>query len=68
MNDIGLHSHSGIERALNIPKKQVIIDERFEDLFGADVQRKFTYQGRVYLLVPTWIFYQRHGEFKNYES
>lgn len=66
-----LHSHSGIERELKMPKHLVLVDERYEDfLLGGSLkgQVKFhhvKYNGKTYLKVPIMMFVKNGGVFKN---
>lgn len=60
-----MHSHSALERELKFPKNVVLIDQEYGDRF-ADFQLKpFTYKGHQYYKVDTYLFYRRHGVFKN---
>lgn len=66
-----LHSHSGIERELKIPKHLVLVDEEYKDfLLGESLKksikfRNVKYKGKVYLEVPIMMFVKNGGIFKN---
>lgn len=62
-----LHSHSGLERILNIPKHIVLVDEEFRDRFNHDTIESFKYNGVAYYKVPTISFVNNGGIFKNFE-
>ena len=58
-----LHSHSGLERELKIPKHTVLVDEEFGDRF---IEKKpFKYNGVDYIKVPILSFVKEGGVFKN---
>lgn len=60
-----LHSHSGLERELNLAKRFVLVDESFHNMF-ADVETKsLKRHGIKYLQVPIATFIKRGGVFKN---
>ena len=63
----GLHSHSALERELNLPKDIVLVDARFERAF---VNAKYTvtpvrYGQTDYVKVPVLAFVKFGGKFKN---
>jgi len=66
-----LHSHSGIEKELKMPKHLVLVDEKYEDfLLGGSLNgqvnfRRVKYNGKVYLEVPIMMFVKNGGVFKN---
>lgn len=60
-----LHSHSGIERDIRLQKHIVLVDEKYKDLFDGHMCEPFTYKGRQYLKVDTYIFVRKGGIFKN---
>lgn len=62
-----LHSHSRLERILSIPKSNVLVDAKFRDLFPLSSVEPFTYNGVRYCLVPTLLFVNKNGVFKQYE-
>lgn len=62
-----LHSHSGLERTLVMPKNKVIIDANFKTLFPLEYVELFKYKGHYYCIVPTILFVKRFGVFKNYD-
>lgn len=62
-----LHSHSALERELKYPKHIVLVDEEYKPVFfgcGADITT-VKYRGRNYIKVPTLLFAQKGGMFKN---
>lgn len=61
-----LHSHSGIERELRIPKNVVLVDESFKGLFEkTDVIVPIVYNKVKYYEVPIMSFINLGGVFKN---
>ena len=60
-----LHSHSGIERDMHFPKDIVLVDEKYADLFLADLCRPFLYKTKKYIKVPISEFVRKGGLFKN---
>ena len=69
-NKIGyLHSHSGLERTLDdkdIKSKQyVLVDVKYKDVFPAEVRKTFKYEKKTYYKVPTLMFFEKGGVFKN---
>ena len=68
MEEEVLHSHSGLERTLVMPKSKVIVDAKFKKLFPLECIDPFTYNGIHYLVVPTLLFVKRNGVFKNLDK
>ena len=62
-----LHSHSALERELNVPKHLVLADAQFKDLFLSDAVVNFRHMGRAYIKVPTLTFVKKHGVFRNFD-
>lgn len=60
-----LHSHSGIERDLKMPKHIVLVDEKYKDLFIESTIFPFEYNGVKYYKVPIQSFLLKNGVFKN---
>ena len=60
-----LHSHSGIEREMHFPKDTVLVDEKYEDLFGGEPVNKFLYKKKRYIKVNILSFVKKGGVFKN---
>ena len=60
-----LHSHSGLERTLVLPKSKVIVDAKFRHLFPLECIDPFTYNGKHYVIVPTLLFVKHNGVLKN---
>ena len=62
-----LHSHSGIERELGLPKNVVLIDGRFVDMFvtGNTTPPQVSFEGRIYFKVPMSMFLKNGGIFRN---
>lgn len=60
-----LHSHSGLERELKFPKKYVLIDEKYGEMFGDALVKPFTHEGRDYYKVNIYLFWRKGGVFKN---
>lgn len=61
-----LHSHSALERELNIPKKFVLVDARFSSLFLGDTIAPYKHRNMLYYRVPVLSFVFKGGVFKNY--
>lgn len=63
-----LHSHSGLERELRMPKHLVLVDERFYDMFSDSMTWpvRFKYRNVLYYKVPILSFVYKNGVFKNY--
>ena len=61
-----LHSHSALERDLNLPKRVVLVDEKFAEMFR--VTRSFEYKDKVYYKVPVMEFVRKGGAFKNLDE
>lgn len=62
-----LHSHSALERELNVPKHLVLVDAQFEDLFLSDAVVHVRHNGKAYIKVPTITFVNKHGTFRNFD-
>ena len=64
-----LHSHSGLERELKLPKHFVLVDEKYEYMFDKNRVSEFrvNHEGRIatYLKVSILDFVQNNGVFKN---
>lgn len=60
-----LHSHSGIEREMVFSKSDVLVDERYKDLF-VEAQPYF-YKDKLYYVVNIGTFIRRGGVFKNFK-
>lgn len=60
-----LHSHSGLERDLKLPKHTVLVDASFGHLFHHDLCVPFRYNGVDYYKVSTLMFIKNGGVFKN---
>lgn len=64
-----LHSHSGLERELLIPKRFVLIDVEYKSMFGDFcVVETFKHKGVWYCKVPILAFVEKGGVFKNLDS
>lgn len=67
-----LHSHSGIEREIRLPKHFVLVDEKYRDMFDPKTTEDFSVKqdGRVlnFLKVPIMDFVKNNGVFKNLNS
>ena len=63
-----LHSHSGLERDLKLPKHVVLVDECFSNLFTDVAHIPFKHRGVRYLKVPLSTFIRRGGVFKNNDA
>lgn len=63
MSDI-LHSHSTIERELDMPKHTVLVDVQFSEMFKNCATQTVRYDGVDYLKVPTMSFVKNGGVFK----
>lgn len=61
-----LHSHSGLERELKLPKHIVLIDEQFKNMFIENNITPLKYNGHTYYQVPTLAFAKKGGFFKNF--
>lgn len=58
-----LHSHSGLERDLKLPKSIVLVDEEFGDRF---IEKKaYRVHSTDYYKVPILSFVNQGGVFKN---
>lgn len=60
-----LHSHSGLERELKLPKHIVVVDSCFINLFNGTKVQGFTHNGVSYYKVPVNAFIKNGGHFKN---
>lgn len=60
-----MHSHSALERELRFPKKYVLVDTRYGDLFSEDLRTPFTYNGHDYYKVHIYLFWKKGGVFKD---
>ena len=65
-----LHSHSALEREIRYPKRFVLVDEKFSDMFSDILPylKKFNYKGQKYLQVPILTFVRKGGIFKNFDA
>ena len=63
-----LHSHSGLERDLKLPKHVVLVDAMFAHLFVKRVTVPFKYNGVEYIKVDVHDFIENGGMFKNLNS
>lgn len=70
MSDLlGLHSHSGLERELNMRTNKVLVDARFAPMFGFEaIGAAFTRKGVKYVEIDTRAFLQKGGVFKNFSE
>lgn len=69
MNDPNLHSHSGIERDLNMSKQWVLVDVKFLPMFSLqDLGSIFVKKGVKYVEVKTLAFVRKNGAFKSYDE
>lgn len=62
-----LHSHSGLERELRMPKHIVLVDARFKELFTSGLYEitPYKFNGVSYYKVPIMAFVHKGGIFKN---
>lgn len=60
-----LHSHSGLERELKLPKHIVVVDSCFINLFADAKVQGFMHNGVSYYKVPVDAFIRNGGLFKN---
>ena len=60
-----LHSHSGLERELRLPKYVVLIDVSFGYLFMDEPKKTFKHDGKTYYKVMTQSFVRKGGVFRN---
>lgn len=58
-----LHSHSGIEREMKFDKSEVLVDEKYKDMFP--FSRPYMYNEKKYYIVNILSFVQKGGVFKN---
>ena len=63
-----LHSHSGLERDLKLPKHVVLVDATFAHLFVGCVTVPFKYNDVEYIKVDVKDFIYNGGIFKNLNS
>ena len=63
-----LHNHSELERELKLPKKMVLIDAKFVNIFASSKSIPFEYCKIRYFKVPTLEFVKQGGIFKNLSS
>ena len=61
-----LHSHSGLEKELGMPKHLVLVDEQYKGLFIEDKITPISYHGINYYKVPILSFVRNGGHFKNF--
>lgn len=64
----GLHSHSGLERDMNLPKNTVLIDKRYGYMFLAENSTMVTHKKIDYYKVNILSFVKKGGVFKNLYS
>lgn len=60
-----LHSHSGLERDLRLPKHTVLVDAKFANMFSGGRCVRFTHNRIEYVKVDTYSFAKKGGVFKN---
>ena len=66
---MGLHSHSGLERELNMRTDKVLVDARFAPIFSPEAMGAiFTRKGIKYVEINTRAFIQKGGVFKNFNE
>ena len=63
-----LHSHSGLEREMKLPKHVVVVDAKFANLFANERIYPFKHNGVEYVRVPVRSFLEQGGVFKNLMS
>lgn len=64
-----LHSHSGLERKLELPKHIVLVDAKFKDMFAGCIDvKRFMYNNIEYYKVPISSFVHKGGVFKNLDE
>lgn len=69
MKEEKLHSHSGLERELMMPKHKVLVDFKFAPMFDlADIGDVFERNGKKYAEVETKAFIKFNGVFKNLDD
>ena len=61
-----LHSHSGLEKELGMPKHLVLVDEQYKGLFIEDKITPIRCHGINYYKVPILSFVRNGGVFKNF--
>ena len=64
----GLHSHSGLEREINLPKNTVLIDKRYGYMFLAENRTLITHKKIDYYKVNILSFVKKGGVFRNLYS
>lgn len=57
-----LHSHSGIEKEQDFPKREVLVDEEYKELFTNP--EPYWYKEKLYYKVSTREFAYKCGRFK----
>lgn len=62
---VQLHSHSGLERELRMPKYVVLVDVKYRNLFVDCPIVDVSYGGVTYCKVPIKAFVKNGGLFKN---
>lgn len=68
-NDIGLHSHSALERELSMSTKKVLVDFKYAPMFSIEAWGEtFEKNGIKYIEIDTRAFVQKNGLFKNYSK
>lgn len=60
-----LHSHSKLENILNFPKRIVLVDAQYRNMFLDCCVETFNYNKVNYIKVPILTFVKRGGIFKN---
>ena len=60
-----LHSHSGLERELKLPKHIVLVDAKYEYMFSGGPCVPFTHNRIEYVKVNILSFANKGGVFKN---
>ena len=63
-----LHSHSGLERQIKLPKHVVLVDIKYKDLFAYEPCSIVEYNNKEYIKVNIRTFIRKGGLFKNYEK
>lgn len=66
---LGLHSHSGLERELNMRTNKVLVDVKFAPIFSPEALGDvFEMRGVKYVEVNTIAFVHKNGVFKNFNK
>lgn len=60
-----LHSHSGLEREMNLPKHTVLVDRKYGYMFLEDNRTLITHKKVDYYKVDILSFVNKGGIFKN---